>query len=101
GSLAAGGMAITNVFFQMTSITGGVLICRTHLAYAVVIQASNEQNNTGREVPRMKFAKLWRSISIASGLWLSLISGSALADTGVKLPKLDLRDTRLDNGLRV
>ena len=49
----------------------------------------------------MKFAKIWRSISIASALVLSLISGSALADTGVKLPKLDLRDTRLDNGLRV
>ena len=74
-------MAITNVLFQMTSITGAVLICRTHVAYAVVIQASNEQNNSGREVPRMKFAKIWRSISIASVLVLSLISGSALADT--------------------
>ena len=94
-------MAITNVFFQMTSITGGVLICRTHVAYPVVILASNEQNDTGREVPRMKFAKIWRSISIASVLVLSLISGSALADTGVKLPKLDLHDTRLENGLRV
>lgn len=49
----------------------------------------------------MKFAKIWRSISIASVLVLSLISSSALADTGAELPKLDLRDTRLDNGLRV
>jgi zinc protease len=49
----------------------------------------------------MKFAKIWRSISIASVLVLSLSSGLALADSGVKLPKLDLRETRLDNGLRV
>jgi hypothetical protein len=49
----------------------------------------------------MKFTKIWWSISIASVLVLSLSSGSALADTGVKLPKLDLRGTRLDNGLRV
>lgn len=49
----------------------------------------------------MKFAKIWLSISIASVLVLFLNAGSGLADNGVKLPKLDLRGTRLGNGLRV
>jgi len=49
----------------------------------------------------MKFAKIWLSISIASVLVLFLSAGSGSADNGVKLPKLDLRGTRLDNGLRV
>src|ERR1700746_529747 len=40
-------------------------------------------------------------ISAAIWLMLSVSSACALADTNIKLPKLELRDTRLDNGLRV
>jgi zinc protease len=48
----------------------------------------------------MKFAKTWLCIAIA--LWVvPPRSASALADSSVSLPKLDLHDTRLENGLRV
>jgi zinc protease len=40
-------------------------------------------------------------ISVAIWLMLSVRSACALADTNIKLPKLELHQTRLDNGLRV
>jgi zinc protease len=48
----------------------------------------------------MKFAKTWLCIAIALSL-IPFTSVLALADSSFKLPKLDLHDTRLDNGLRV
>lgn len=48
----------------------------------------------------MKFAKTWLCIAIALSVML-LRSASALADSSVRLPKLDLHETRLENGLRV
>jgi hypothetical protein len=48
----------------------------------------------------MKFAKTWLCVAIA--LWVvPLRFASALADSTVSLPKLDLHETRLENGLRV
>jgi zinc protease len=52
-------------------------------------------------IPRMKFAKIWLCITITLSLVLSSDLASTFADSGLELPKLDLRDTRLDNGLRV
>src|SRR5579872_5460278 len=49
----------------------------------------------------MKFAKTCLRIVIALSLMPFLYSALALADTAVKLPKLELHQTRLDNGLRV
>jgi predicted Zn-dependent peptidase len=49
----------------------------------------------------MKFAKIWLCITITLSLVLSSDLASTFADSGLELPKLDLRDTRLDNGLRV
>jgi zinc protease len=49
----------------------------------------------------MKLDRIWLRIAISALVALLFARGSALADTGVKLPKLDLHDARLDNGLRV
>jgi zinc protease len=48
----------------------------------------------------MKFARTWLCIAIALSVIL-LRSASALADSSLKLPKLDLHETHLNNGLRV
>jgi zinc protease len=52
-------------------------------------------------IPRMKFAKIWLCITVTLSLVLLSDFASTFADGGLELPKLDLRDTRLDNGLRV
>ena len=52
-------------------------------------------------IPRMKFAKIWLCIGITLSLVLLSDFASSFADGGLELPKLELRDTRLDNGLRV
>ncbi len=49
----------------------------------------------------MKFAKTCLRILIALSLTPFSYSALALADTAVKLPKLELHQTRLENGLRV
>ena len=49
----------------------------------------------------MKFAKIWLCITVTLSLVLLSDFASTFADGGLELPKLDLRDTRLDNGLRV
>jgi zinc protease len=49
----------------------------------------------------MTFSKIRRCVVIALWFVLPFGYGSALSDTGVKLPKLDLHDMRLENGLRV
>src|SRR5579872_6933963 len=49
----------------------------------------------------MKFAKTCLRIVIALSLMPFLYSALALADTAVKLPKLELHQTRLENGLHV
>ena len=48
----------------------------------------------------MKFAKTWLCIAIVLSVIL-LRSASALADSSLKLPKLDLHETHLSNGLHV
>ena len=52
-------------------------------------------------IQRMKFAKIWLFITITFSLVLLSDFASSFADGGLELPKLELRDTRLDNGLRV
>jgi predicted Zn-dependent peptidase len=52
-------------------------------------------------IQRMKFAKIWLCITITFSLVLLSDFASSFADGGLELPKLELRDTRLDNGLRV
>ncbi len=49
----------------------------------------------------MTFAKIRWCVVMALWFVLPFGYGSALSDTGVKLPKLDLHDMRLENGLRV
>jgi zinc protease len=49
----------------------------------------------------MRSAKSQFYILVAIWLMLSVSSACALADTNIKLPKLELHQTRLDNGLRV
>ena len=49
----------------------------------------------------MTFSKIRWCVVVALWFVLPFGYGSALSDTGVRLPKLDLHDTRLDNGLRV
>jgi predicted Zn-dependent peptidase len=49
----------------------------------------------------MTFSKIRWCLVMALWFVLPFGYGSALSDTGVKLPKLDLHDTRLENGLRV
>ncbi len=49
----------------------------------------------------MKFAKTSLRTRIAFWLMPFLCSALALADTAVKLPNLELHQTRLENGLRV
>jgi zinc protease len=49
----------------------------------------------------MTFSKIRWCVVVALWFVLPFGYGSALSDTGVKLPKLDLHDTRLENGLRV
>ena len=52
-------------------------------------------------IQRMKFAKIWLCITITFSLVLLSDFASSFADGGLELPKLDLHDTRLENGLRV
>ena len=49
----------------------------------------------------MKFSKIQWCVLMLLWFVLPFGYGSALSDTGVKLPKLDLHDMRLENGLRV
>jgi zinc protease len=49
----------------------------------------------------MTFSKIRWCLVMALWFVLPFGYGSALSDTGVKLPKLDLHDMRLENGLRV
>jgi predicted Zn-dependent peptidase len=49
----------------------------------------------------MTFSKIRWCVVVALWFVLPFGYGSALSDTGVKLPKLDLHDMRLENGLRV
>lgn len=49
----------------------------------------------------MKCSKIHWCVLMALWFVLPFGYGSALSDTGVKLPKLDLHDMRLENGLRV
>jgi predicted Zn-dependent peptidase len=49
----------------------------------------------------MTFSRIRWCVVVALWFVLPFGYGSALSDTGVKLPKLDLHDTRLENGLRV
>src|SRR3984893_711021 len=49
----------------------------------------------------MTFSKIRWCVVVALWFLLPFGYGSALSDTGVKLPKLDLHDMRLENGLRV
>ena len=49
----------------------------------------------------MTFSKIRWCVVMALWFVLPFGYGSALSDTGVKLPKLDLHDMRLENGLRV
>jgi zinc protease len=49
----------------------------------------------------MKFVKIWLCLTLTVLVALWFVRDSAFADSGVRLPKLELHDARLDNGLRV